>query len=181
MNIIGLISFDWFGKKWGSPNSEPNCGCQDMPVLTARVYEHSHPLFILVFIVCTFFSLSRLTGIASFHTAEVFFPFNLYFTLHTYYLYCSFFLLQVIQSSHWNSFVPHGWAFSYCRSSIADNHRFLFALVLSVSFLSSLLRYRNILEFNNLLCFLHTVITRLFPPGPFKFLRFRIHICCLCR
>ena len=59
-----------------------------MPVLTARVYEHSHPLFILVFIACTFFSLSRLTGIALFHTAEVFFPFNLYFTLHTYYLYC---------------------------------------------------------------------------------------------
>jgi hypothetical protein len=60
-----------------------------MPPLAARVYEHSHPLSNLVFIVCVFFSLSRLTGIATFHTAEVFVPFYSYFIPYTYYLYCS--------------------------------------------------------------------------------------------
>ena len=50
-----------------------------MPPLAARVYEHSHPQSNLVFIVCVFFSLSRLTGIAMFHTAEVFVPFYSYF------------------------------------------------------------------------------------------------------
>ena len=57
-----------------------------MPFLTARVYEHSHPLSNLVFIVCVFFSLSRLTGIAMFHTAEVFVPFYSYFKPYTYLL-----------------------------------------------------------------------------------------------
>jgi len=60
-----------------------------MPSLTARVYEHSHLLSFLLFIICIFFSLSRITGIASFHTSEVFVAFYLYFTLYTYYLYCS--------------------------------------------------------------------------------------------
>jgi hypothetical protein len=52
-----------------------------MLFLTARVYEHSHPLSALVFIVYVFLSLSRLTGIARSTRLRYFFHFISYFIL----------------------------------------------------------------------------------------------------